>query len=98
MIIPEYKLLFIHIPKTGGQSLTEFFLKNTLDNPIGYWEHWKHSMKLAVRMGVLSAKSIVQAFMPNRFADDGPATIYNTYNEIKDLPNVKALFKELSSK
>jgi hypothetical protein len=55
-------------------------------------------MKLAVRMGVLSGKSIVHAFLPNKFADDGPTTIYNTYNEIKDLPNVKALFKELSKK
>lgn len=33
MIIPEHKLLFVHIPKTGGQSLTEFFLKNILDKP-----------------------------------------------------------------
>jgi len=30
MLIPDYKALFIHIPKTGGQSLTEFFLRNTL--------------------------------------------------------------------
>lgn len=62
------------------------------DHHFGYWEHWKHSMKLAIRMGVLSLKSIVHAFSPNRFADDGPLTIYNTYHEIKDLPNVKSLY------
>ena len=65
------------------------------DHQFGYWEHWRHSMKLAVRMGVLSLKSIVHAFSPNSFADDGPTTIYKTYHEIKDLPNVKKLFKTL---
>jgi len=68
------------------------------DHQFGYWEHWRHSMKLSVRMGILSLKSIVHAFLPNKFADDGPTTIYNTYNEIKDLPNVKALFTELNKK
>lgn len=28
MIIPEKKILFVHIPKTGGQSVTKFFLEN----------------------------------------------------------------------
>jgi hypothetical protein len=68
------------------------------DHQFGYLEHWKHSMKLAVRMGLLSFKSVVHAFFPNKFSDDGPITIYNTYNEIKDLPNVKKLFNELSKK
>ena len=68
------------------------------DHQFGYWEHWRHSMKLAVRMTILALKSIVHAFLPNSFANDGPTTIYKTYHEIKDLPNVKALFKELSKK
>ena len=65
------------------------------DHQFEYWEHWRHSIKLAVRLGLLSLKSIVHAFFPNKFADDGPKTIYNTYHEIKDLPNVKILFSKI---
>lgn len=28
MIIPEKKILFVHIPKTGGQSVTKYLLQN----------------------------------------------------------------------
>jgi len=28
MIIPDKKILFVHIPKTGGQSVTKYFLEN----------------------------------------------------------------------
>lgn len=32
MIIPSHKLLFVHIPKTGGQSIIKFILKNLTTN------------------------------------------------------------------
>ena len=32
MIISSHKLLFVHIPKTGGQSVIEFLLKNITNN------------------------------------------------------------------
>lgn len=32
MIFPDLKLLFIHIPKTGGASITDFVIKNTTKN------------------------------------------------------------------
>lgn len=67
------------------------------DHYLSYWEHWKHSMRLSVRMGKLCLKSVVHAFLPNTFADDGPVTIYNTYHEIKDLTNVKKLYRELDN-
>jgi hypothetical protein len=72
-------------------------LDHLADHTLTYWAHWKHSMKLAVRTGILSLKSIVHAFSPNTFADDGPTTIYNTYHEIKDLPNVNRLFAQLDA-
>ena len=67
------------------------------DHTLTYWEHWRHSMGLACRMAVLSLKSVVHAFAPNTFPDDGPTTIYDTYHEIKDLPNVKKLFDKFDS-
>lgn len=41
MIVPQHKLLFIHITKTAGQSITEFILKNInakidIDNNLNY--------------------------------------------------------------
>lgn len=33
MIIPEKKTLFVHIPKTGGQSVTKYFLENLGEKP-----------------------------------------------------------------
>jgi hypothetical protein len=33
MIIAEKKILFVHIPKTGGQSVTKYFLENLGEKP-----------------------------------------------------------------
>lgn len=60
-----------------------------------YWQHWVHSIKLGLRMGNLFLKSIVHAFFPNTFADSGPIAIYQTYHEIKDIPNIKKLYAEM---
>jgi len=67
------------------------------DHTMTYWEHWKHGMKLSVRLSKMVFKSTVHAFFPNTFAEDGPIEVYNIYNEIKDLPNVERLYKNLSA-
>ena len=45
MIIPSHKLLFVHIPKTGGQSIIEFILRN-ITTKIDLNDNIKYGLKL----------------------------------------------------
>jgi hypothetical protein len=72
-------------------------LDHLADHTLGYWEHWRHSMKLSIRLTKMMLKSTVHAFFPNTFANDGPTEIWNIYTEIKDLPNVNRMFTQFDA-
>ena len=67
------------------------------DHTMTYWQHWRHGMKLSIRLTKMMFKSTVHAWFPNTFANDGPIEVYNIYHEIKDLPNVQRLYSKLDT-
>ena len=43
MYLPEHKILFVHVPKTGGTSIQFWIQENNLGYPLKGVKHWSYS-------------------------------------------------------
>lgn len=110
MISHKYKCIFIHIPKTGGMSINNFFHPNTIfyqdvpnyDILFGWCPKRKLHMQHATAKQLLETELITQEIWDDyykfTFVRNPWDRVYSDYLWIQQFTNIKGKFKDFVNK